>query len=144
VSFGFLCLLAVAFGVQLHDAIDASLFESGIRAVLRQHFSPVSSYYLVDIRLAREVDTTVVRAVVRGPKAPSAADVAAAQADLPPPPAGSVLKLRVRFVETVVVTPQGRPSMTTAASDDIWAQYQPSALPAIARRTLAKIRGPYT
>lgn len=107
VSIGFLCLLAVAFGFQLHNAIDASLFESGIRAVLRQHFSAISGYYLVDIRLAREVDTTVVRAVIRGPKAPSAADVAAAQAELPPPPGGSKLKLRIRFVETVIVTPQG-------------------------------------
>ena len=33
--------------------------------------------------------------------------VAAAQAELPPPPDGSALKLRVRFVETVIVTPQG-------------------------------------
>jgi hypothetical protein len=107
VCIGFLCLLAVAFGVQLHNAIDASLFESGIRAVLRQHFSAISGYYLVDVRLARTMDTTVVRAVIRGPKAPSASDVAAAQADLPPAPAGSKLTLRVRFVATVVVTPQG-------------------------------------
>jgi hypothetical protein len=44
---------------------------------------------------------------MRGPRAPSAEKVAAAQADLPSPPDGSMLRLRVRFVETVIVTPQG-------------------------------------
>ena len=48
-----------------------------------------------------------MRAVVRGPKPPSATDVAAVQAELPAPPNGSQLRLRVRFVEVVIVTPHG-------------------------------------
>jgi hypothetical protein len=34
--------------------------------------------------------------------------VAAAQAELPLPPDGSTLRLRVRFVETVIMTPHGQ------------------------------------
>lgn len=106
-SVGLLGLLAVAFGVQLHNAINTSLFESKVRAVLRQRFNDLSGFHLVEVQLAREGDATVVRAVVRGPKAPSTEEVAVAQADLPSPPGGSTLRLRVRFVETVIVTPQG-------------------------------------
>jgi hypothetical protein len=34
--------------------------------------------------------------------------VAAAQAELPLPPDGSTARLRVRFVETVIMTPHGQ------------------------------------
>ena len=100
-------VLAASLGLRLHDTIRTSLFESGTRAVLRQHFNDSSGFHLVDVRISSEANATVVRAVVRGPKVPSAETVAAAQANLPPPPDGSALKLRVRFVETVIVTPQG-------------------------------------
>ena len=101
-------VLAAAFlGLQLRDTIRTSLFESEIRAVLRQRFNDTSGFHLVDARIASEPNATVVRAVIRGPKAPSAETVAAAQANLPPPPDGSPLRLRVRFVETLIVTPQG-------------------------------------
>ena len=94
-------------GLQLHDTIRTSLFESETRAILRQHFKDSSGFHLVDVRIANEANTTVARAVIRGPKAPSAETVSAAQANLPPPPDGSPLRLRVRFVETVILTPQG-------------------------------------
>lgn len=110
---GFLCVLAIVFGIQLHDAINTSLFESGVRAVLRQRFNDASGFHVVDIRLARQTGATVVRAVIRGPQAPSPESVAAAQAGLPAPPDGSTLRLRVRFVETVIVTSQG-----SAGEDD--------------------------
>jgi uncharacterized hydrophobic protein (TIGR00271 family) len=106
-SVGFLFLLAIVFGVQLHNAINTSFFESGVRAALRGRFNELSGFRVVDVSLAKQAGTTVVRAVVRGPKVPSPEIVAAAQSDLPAPPDGSALKLRVRFVETVIVTPQG-------------------------------------
>ena len=49
-----------------------------------------------------------MRAVVRGPKPPTAETVAAAEAELPLPPDGSTTDLRVRFVETVILTPHGQ------------------------------------
>jgi hypothetical protein len=59
----------------------------------------------VQVRFVREAGGAVVKAAVRGPKAPPADEVSAAQASLPPSLDGSALKLR--FVETVIVTPQG-------------------------------------
>ena len=106
-SLAFLGILAVVLGYQLDQAISRSQFESQIKSVLRQHLAPTSGFHLVDLRLAREANATVVRAVVRGPRVPSAEAVAATQSDLPSPPDGSKLELRVRFVHVVIMTPQG-------------------------------------
>jgi hypothetical protein len=65
-------------------------------------------YHLVDFRLAREAGALAVSAAVRGPIVPSAEEVASAQSDLPSSPDGSTLKLRVRFIDVVIMTPQGR------------------------------------
>ena len=107
-SVAVLVILAAAFGFQLHDAIRASLFESRVRAVLRRDFPDVLRFHLVDVRLDKDGDATIVRAVVRGPTRPTAKAVAAAQAELPAPPDGTTARLRVRFVETVVMTPHGQ------------------------------------
>ena len=48
-----------------------------------------------------------MRAVVRGPRQPSAAEVAEAQAHLPTTPDGTSVRLRVRFVQIAIVTPLG-------------------------------------
>lgn len=100
-------VLAAVLGLQLHDTIRTALFESGVRSALRQHLSGVSGFNLAGVHVAREADGTIVRAVIRGPRAPSSEEVAAAQAVLPQPPDGWALRLRVRFVETVIVTPHG-------------------------------------
>ena len=102
-----LCGLTAVLGLQLHNAISKSLFESGVRATLRRHFDDGSRFHLIDVRFTRDRRATLVRAVIRGPKPPSTEEVAAAQSDLPTPPDGTPLKLRVRFVEVVIVTPQG-------------------------------------
>ena len=71
------------------------------------HFDRIPGLHLGDVRFAREAATTVVRAVVDGPKAPSPAEVAAVQSALPSPHDGTKVELRVRFVAAVVITPQG-------------------------------------
>lgn len=106
-SLAFVTVLAVVLGLQLHAASTRSLFEGGVHTILRQHFDDGSGYHLVDVRFARQVDAVIVRAVVRGPRAPSAEEVAAVQSDLPSPPSGTKLHLQVRFVPTIIVTPQG-------------------------------------
>jgi len=106
-SLALVVALAAVLGFQLHSAIARSLFESKVHAALRQRFNGSSGFHLVDVRLAKQTGATIVRAVIRGPKAPSAENVAAAEAALPAPPDGSALRLRIRFVDTVIVTPQG-------------------------------------
>jgi uncharacterized hydrophobic protein (TIGR00271 family) len=99
--------LAVMLGVQLDRAISRSLFESKVEAVLRQHLNPAAGFHVVDLRLADQGETTIVRAVVRGPEMPSARDVADAQSDLPAAPNGAKPQLRLRFIQVVIMTPQG-------------------------------------
>jgi uncharacterized hydrophobic protein (TIGR00271 family) len=106
-SIAFVCILAAVLGVQLHHAIAESLFESQVRTVLHRQFDDASGFRLIGVHFDKAADATIVRAVIRGPKAPSAAGVAAAQAELPGPPNGLRLRLRVRFVEVVIVTPRG-------------------------------------
>ena len=98
---------AVVLGVQLPKSISTALFESGARATLRHRFADLSGFHVLEVRLARESGGTVLRAVVRGPNTPSAAQVATAQPTLPSPPNGSAVRLRVRFVETDIVTRLG-------------------------------------
>ncbi len=107
-SLALVVILAAILGFQLHRVIARSLFESGVHAVLRHRFDGLANSRLIDVRFTRAGGETIVAAVVRGTLAPSAAEVAAAQRELPPPPNGTKLALRVRFVEAVIVTPQGR------------------------------------
>jgi uncharacterized hydrophobic protein (TIGR00271 family) len=112
-------VLAAVFGFQLHRAIARSLFESKVHAVLLRHFEDVSGTHLIDVRFARGDDTTTIAAIVRGTMAPSAEAVGAAQRDLPPPPDGTKVALQVRFVEALIMTPQGRLFADGAADEDI-------------------------
>ena len=69
--------------------------------------------YLADIRFETIRDeastgTTIVRAVVRGPHSPSAAQVAQMESKLPSPPDGTELELIIRFVHAAVMTRSGQ------------------------------------
>ena len=71
----------------------------------------------MDVRLAKDGDATIVRAVVRGPMIPTL------KRSRPRKPTcrrrwpdGTTPKLRVRFVETVIMTPQGQ--MTDIGEDE--------------------------
>ncbi|HVC53165.1 MAG TPA: DUF389 domain-containing protein [Stellaceae bacterium] len=107
VSIGLVCGLAVVLGFQMKRVIGDSLFLSAVRAVLHRHFDDDARFHLVDVRVSESTHVTTVRAVVRGAKPPSATEVAEVQGELPSPPDGSTIKLRVRFVDVVVVTAAG-------------------------------------
>ena len=110
-------VLAVLLAFQFHDVVAKALFESRVRAVLQHRFDDDAVFHLVDVRFTKAGGATIVRAVVRGPKAPSATDVGAVQAGLPRPPDGSRLRLNVRFVAVVIMTPHG-PSLDDVDLDD--------------------------
>jgi len=118
-SIALVVVLAAVFGLQLHRAIARSLFESKAHAVLSRHFESVPGSHLIDVRFAAANGTTTIAAVVRGTVAPSAEAVGAAQRDIPPPPDGTKVALRVRFVEALIMTPQGRLLADDKGGDDI-------------------------
>ncbi len=107
-SIGIVLGLAAVLGFQMQKVIANSLFLSGVRTELRRYFDDMAGFYLVDVRVAKDAHVTTIRAVIRGMKPPSPAEVARAQAKLPQPPDGSTLNLRVRFIEIDVVTPDGQ------------------------------------
>ena len=88
VNVAILCMLAAVLGLRLHRVITTALFEAQVRNVLKQQVGPGSGAYVDAVRFERGQDGDVVRAVLRGPEVPSAAQVAAMQAALPLPPGG--------------------------------------------------------
>jgi uncharacterized hydrophobic protein (TIGR00271 family) len=107
VSVVVLVVLAVVLTENLKTAVAKQLFEGAIRHTLRKVIAKTPGSQLADVRLQAGEKATIIRAVIRGPREPSISDVAAFAAALPRAPDGSKLELRVRFVQTVTVTPQG-------------------------------------
>lgn len=107
VNIAILCVLAAVLGLRLHHVITTALFEAQVRNVLTREVRPVSGIYVAAVRFERGRDGDLVRAVLRGPEAPSAEQVAAMEKALPPSPGGGPVQLRVRFVKIVVMTAHG-------------------------------------
>ena len=74
---------------------------------MRHSFEEIAGYYLASVRFGAPGAPEAVVALVRGPVPVRADEVAAAERRLPPLPDGRVPHLRVRFVRTIVMTPQG-------------------------------------
>ncbi len=100
-------VLALVLGVQFKQTVSRTLFESKVRNALLEHFTPETGFYLAEIRFAYPKGAMVIKAVLRGPKPPSVADVAAVQANLPASWHGLKLDLQVRFIQLLIITPHG-------------------------------------
>jgi uncharacterized hydrophobic protein (TIGR00271 family) len=107
VSVAILAALAFLLATNLQQVIAKQLFEIRVRGTLRQAVNASAGSYLADVRFATTKTTTIVRAVVRGPNPPSADQVAALEARLPPPPDHTRIALRIRFVDTTIITRDG-------------------------------------
>jgi uncharacterized hydrophobic protein (TIGR00271 family) len=107
VSILVLLALSVALTENLRTAVAKQVFEMAVRHTLSQVIAKIPGSQLAGVRLQAGEKATIIRAVIRGPRKPSIGEVAAFAAALPRDPNGSKLELRVRFVQTVTVTPQG-------------------------------------
>jgi uncharacterized hydrophobic protein (TIGR00271 family) len=107
VSIVIVATLGVVLTVNLNNVVSRQLFEATARATLRQDINAVPGNYLTEVRIERTGDTTIVRAVVRGPEPPSAEQVRALEADLPVPPDGTAIELRVRYIQTMIINRDG-------------------------------------
>lgn len=99
--------LAVVLTGSLHRAIERQVYETATTRILQDTAGLTDNDHLVETRFQRTDGSTIVRAVVRGTKMPTAQQIAAIEAKLPRPPDGSALELRVRFVETVTMNRDG-------------------------------------
>jgi len=108
VSVVILLALSVILTANLQHVVSRQLFESTTRGILQQEIGASAGSHLVEVRFETASDTTIVRAVVRGPASPSATQVAAMETKLPSPPDGTKMELRVRFVQSMIINRDGR------------------------------------
>ena len=107
VSAGILVALAWLLATNLQHVLAQQLFETRVRGTLREAINASEGSYLAEVRFVTTTTTTIVRAVVRGPHPPRADQVAALEAQLPPPPDHTRIALRIRFVDTAIITRDG-------------------------------------
>lgn len=107
VSITILLVLAVVLTNSLQRVVARQIFETTSRFTLHQEINNSLGSHLVVVQFETIPETTIIRAVVRGPNPPSAAQVAALEAELPAPPDGTKVELRVRFVQTEIINRDG-------------------------------------
>jgi uncharacterized hydrophobic protein (TIGR00271 family) len=107
VSLVVLGALAAVLASNLQGLVARQLYENATRRVIADGVAKIEGAYLVEVRFEQTPTDTIVRAVVRGPKAPTPADVRAMEDRLPTSAAKTRNELRIRFVPTQVIGRDG-------------------------------------
>lgn len=108
VSIAILCLLAFVLTDSLHKILARKLYESSTQFALQREIDETAGSHFVEVRFEDTDDgKSLIRAVVRGPNPPSAEQVAAMEATLPPHPKGYAPELRIRFIQTMIINRDG-------------------------------------
>lgn len=107
-SMAILVGFGVLFSINTRLVIAKQLFETKTRFALQQEVSSSLGSHLVGVRFEKVSGKTIVRAVVRGPNPPSATQVAAIEDQLPSPPDGTSVALRIRFVHLMIIDRDGQ------------------------------------
>jgi uncharacterized hydrophobic protein (TIGR00271 family) len=102
-----LIILGIILSSNLQQVVTKELFEDSTTAILEKEISSSLGSYLVEATFEKNSNTTIVRAVMRGPTPPSAEQVGIMEDRLPAPPDGTRIELRIRFVETIIVNRNG-------------------------------------
>lgn len=107
-SIGMLLILGGILSANLQQMVSNQVFEAKTRKILRQEIDSQPGYHIAEIRFDNASDgKTTVYAVVRGPKIISPEQAAKLESWLPPSPSEKEVKLQIRFVQAVTVTPEG-------------------------------------
>jgi uncharacterized hydrophobic protein (TIGR00271 family) len=108
VSIVILLALGVVFTTTLRRAVARQLFETSTRFMLQKEIKDSVGSYLVEVRFDDTVPgKKIIRAVMRSPNPPSAAQVAALESKLPTPPDRAIVELRIRFVQATIINRNG-------------------------------------
>lgn len=113
-----LVALGVSLSVSSRYAIAKQLFETKTRVTLQQEINSSLGSHVSGVRFEKVPGETIVRAVVRGPNPPSAKQVAAMEEQLPSPPDGTRVTLRIRFVQVMILDRDGLLHSDTAFGSD--------------------------
>ncbi len=108
-SVGVLLLLGGFLVANLRSLVGEALFEASVARDIKQGLADYPGTFLADLRFSRRsrVDATIVQAVLRGPRELSAEDVGRLEDQLPRPPDGTRVELRLRQIHTSVMTRNG-------------------------------------
>jgi uncharacterized hydrophobic protein (TIGR00271 family) len=107
VSITALLVLGAVLTANLHAMVSKLLYESAVRRTLRTDLTRYPGAFLADVRTIPDGNSTLVKALIRGPEPLSAEQVAEMERKLPPPPGQHPSKLWVRYVHTTVMSAQG-------------------------------------
>jgi uncharacterized hydrophobic protein (TIGR00271 family) len=99
--------LSVILVANLRNTVSKLIFESSTRQIIAKDIQNFPGAGLADVQFTHDSTNTIVRAIVRGPKEMTPAEVKKMEGDLPAPPFNNTLELRVRFVPTTVITKDG-------------------------------------
>lgn len=99
--------LGVVLTSNLHALAGKEIYEAAVRKVLKAELIQHPGAYLADVRFRRTDGSVLVRAVVRGPAPFSAQQVVKMENALPLPPGRLRSELRVRYVQTTVMSGKG-------------------------------------
>jgi uncharacterized hydrophobic protein (TIGR00271 family) len=108
ISIVILLALAVVFTTSLQRIVAKQLYESSVRFTLQEIIKDSLGSHLVAVQFDETVPgKNIIRAVMRGPNPPSAAQVAELEDKLPSPPHRKIVELRIRFVQTTIINKDG-------------------------------------
>jgi uncharacterized hydrophobic protein (TIGR00271 family) len=125
-SIGALIILGGILSANLHQMVANQVFESKTSKILTQEIDNYPGYQLADIRFDNSFkDRTIVYAVVRGPNILTSEQVSKLESWLPYSPFEKEVKLRIRFVQTTTITPEGILLNTTDDENPIKPQMMP-------------------
>ncbi len=102
-----LLILAAVMTANLNTLVAKMSYENRVHQTLQTELARYPGAYLADVRYSRGVETTIVRALVRGPAPFSAEEVAQIERNLPNPPKQLHSELWIRFVHTTVTSSRG-------------------------------------
>jgi uncharacterized hydrophobic protein (TIGR00271 family) len=102
-----MALLTTILTLNLRGVIAKQRFEGGVTASLRRALDGAPGSYLAEVRFERAPGKTIVRAVLRAPQPPSPQAVGAMEDGLPRPSDGTAVELRVRYLQTLILTREG-------------------------------------
>jgi len=102
----FVALMAV-LTINLQRLILKEVYEASVRDALQARASMHEGAYLADVRFRRDAAHLVVTAVYRTPVAFVPDQVAAIERELPDPPGGVSLELRIRSIPITVASKNG-------------------------------------
>ena len=107
VSLILLGLMTITLATNLQQTMVQQRYQTKVTQILTQDVNAIDGNYLAEIRFERISEKSIIRAVVRGTRLPSAQQIAAIESKLPAPSPHVENELRIRFVKTTIFDRQG-------------------------------------